>query len=33
MLTSLVSLYQENVKKPDKSMQIVYIEGENLQIF
>ena len=33
MLTSLVSLYQENVKKTDKSMQIVYIEGENLQIF
>ena len=33
MLTSLVSLYQENAKKPDKSMQIVYIEGENLQIF
>ena len=30
MLTSLVSLQQGNVKKPEKSMKIVNSEGENL---
>ena len=30
MLTSLVSLEQGNVKKSEKSMKIVSIDGENL---
>ena len=30
MLTSLVFLYQGNVKTPEKSMIIVNIDGENL---
>ena len=33
MLTPLVSLQQGNVKKPEKSMIIVNIEGEKLHIF
>ena len=33
MLTSLLSLQQGNVKKSEKSMKIVNIEGENLHIF
>ena len=33
MLTSLVSLQQENVKKSEKLMKIVNIEEENLHIF
>ena len=32
-VTSLVSLQQANVKKFEKSMKIVNIEGENLHIF
>ena len=31
MLTSLVSLEQENAKNPEKSMKIINIEGENLE--
>ena len=30
MLTSLVSLKQGRVRKPEKSMAVVNIEGENL---
>ena len=33
MLTQLVSLQQRNVKKSEKLMKIVNIEGENLHIF
>ena len=33
MLTLLVSLQQGNVKRSKKSIKIVNIEGENLQIF
>ena len=33
MLTSWVSLLQGNVKKPEKLMKIVNIDGENLHIF
>ena len=33
MLTSLVSLQQGNVKKSEKLMKIVNIEGENVHIF
>ena len=33
LLTLLVSLQQGNVKKSKKSIKIVNIEGENLQIF
>ena len=33
MLTSLVSLQQENVKKSKKSMKIINIVGENFHIF
>ena len=33
MLKSIVSLQQENSKKPEKLMKIVNIEEENLQIF
>ena len=33
MLTSLVSFQQGNVKKSKKSMKIINIEGENLNIF
>ena len=31
MLTSLVSLEQENAKNSEKSMKIINIEGENLE--
>ena len=31
MLTSLVSLLQGNIKKSEKLMKIVNIDGENLQ--
>ena len=31
MLTSLVSLEQENAKNAEKSMKIINIEGENLE--
>ena len=31
MLTSLVSLQQENAKNSEKSMKIINIEGENLE--
>ena len=33
MLTSLISLQQRNVKKPEKLMKTVNIDGENLYIF
>ena len=33
MLSSLVSLQQGNVKKSEKSMKIVNIDGENLYVF
>ena len=33
MLKSIVSLQQENSKKPEKLMKIVNIEEENLHIF